>query len=82
VFGLIIVFGLEMRMAVKPGQLSWLGPLFLVVSGAGVTLLAFNTDPPNAPVSWHGQLHGVAFVVVSGFLMAGYLATLVRRRGP
>jgi hypothetical protein len=49
VFGaLIIAFGLGVGQAVQPGRLSWLGPLFLVISGAGETLAAFNTDRPTA----------------------------------
>jgi hypothetical protein len=76
---LIIAFGLGVGQAVQPGRLSWLGPLFLVVSGAGETLAAFNTDPPNAAASWHGQIHSVAFVVFMISLLIGYLATFVRR---
>jgi hypothetical protein len=80
VFGvLIIVFGLGVGQAVQPGRVSWLGPAFLVVSGVGRSLLAFNTDPPGAVASWHGQIHSVAFVVFVISLLFGYLATLVRR---
>jgi hypothetical protein len=80
VFGsLIVVFALGMRRDLAPGRLAWFGPLLLVLAGLGEVLAAFNTDPPGAPVSWHGQVHSAATGAFFAFLLIGYVATLSRR---
>lgn len=55
------------------------------LSGAVLTpLLAFHTDPPGGPVTWHGVLHALGyFALVASLLVA--LATLspgLLRRDP
>jgi hypothetical protein len=60
---LLIVFALGLHGEVADG--SWAGPALLALSGFGMALLAFETDPilragPRTP---HGLVHDLAFVL-------------------
>ncbi len=50
------------------------GAGLLLVSGFGMAMLAFKTDPPDADATWHGILHFAAYLT---FLLGLLLAYVV-----
>src|SRR5918998_1078530 len=58
------------------------GPALLLLSGAAMALLAFETDPISrtGPRSWHGLVHDAAFVVFALALLLALLAFGLRMR--
>ncbi len=60
---LLVVFALGLDRAMPRGPKT--GPALLLLSGAAMALLAFETDPISrtGPRSWHGLVHDAAFVV-------------------
>jgi hypothetical membrane protein len=63
-------------------QASKVGPGLLFLSGAAMTLLAFETDPirRTGPRSWHGLVHDAAFVVFAAALLLALFALWRRMR--
>ena len=69
-FGLfgVLLIGLAVGLyrAVRPRPIARVGPVLLAIAGVGLLLSMFPTDhgPPNAPSTWHGDIHAIAFLVV------------------
>jgi Protein of unknown function (DUF998) len=64
---------------------SVIGPVLLVVAGVALVLSAFKTDPSlsGGPQSWHGLIHGLAFLLLVLSLLLSFLLLLWRlRRDP
>lgn len=65
VFGaLLVVFALGLHRGVAGG--SKVGPALLAVTGAAFVLSGFKTDPDISagPQSWHGLIHGIAYLLI------------------
>ena len=72
-FGLtLIVFTLGLHRGVASG--SWIGPALLVVAGVALVLAGFKTDPylSEGPQTWHGWIHGLAFILLVSMLLSLY----------
>ena len=61
----VLTIGLAVALyrVVRPGALPRVGPFLLALAGIGLVLSLFPTDhgPPDAPATWHGNIHAVAF---------------------
>ena len=66
---LLIVFAIGLHRGMVRGSMS--GPVLLGISGAAMTLLAFETDPMDrtGPRSLHGLIHDASFVVFTAALL-------------
>lgn len=59
--------------ALRPAAVSTLAVTGYLITAGGDTLLAFPTDAPGTPTSWHGMLHVTGVVVATvGTLVAAY----------
>jgi hypothetical protein len=82
---LMSLFALGLRTeldASKPGRI---GTGLLALAGIALCGLAFATDPTlrTTPVTWHGRLHDLSFVLLGLTLLPGALALgLAFRRDP
>lgn len=72
---LMSTLGLRLRAHLKPGVWTWIGSTLLVAAGIALACLAFPTDPTirNYPLTWHGFLHDMFFVILGLSLMPGML---------
>lgn len=61
---------------------SVIGPMLLVVAGVALVLSAFKTDPSlsGGPQSWHGLIHGLAFLLLVLSLLLSFLLLWWRLR--
>lgn len=77
---LLMVFALGLDRGMPRGSRA--GPALLLLSGAAMALLAFETDPirRTGPRSWHGLVHDAAFVVFAAALILALLALWRRMR--
>ena len=81
----VLLFGLAVGLfrSVRRRMMVRVGPVLLGVAGVGLVLSAFPTDhgPPDAAETWHGAIHGLAFVVTFVPLLLGFffLAVSFRR---
>lgn len=77
---LLVVFAIGLHRGL--GQGSKFGPVLLSISGAAMSLLAFETDPIDrtGPRSPHGLVHDASFVVFVATLLLA-LFFLWRRMG-
>jgi len=73
--GLMAMLGLRLRADLKPGAATTIGSALMVAAGVAMALLAFPTDPTHRtyPLTWHGFLHDMFFVVMGLSLMPGML---------
>ena len=65
VFGtLLVIFALGLHRGVAGG--SKVGPALLAVTGAAFVLSGFKTGPDisGGPQSWHGMIHGIAYLLI------------------
>jgi hypothetical protein len=65
-FGILIIgLAIGLYRSVRPGALARVGPVLMGIAGFGLLLSIFPTDtgPPNAPMTWHGAIHGIGFIV-------------------
>ena len=69
--------------ALRPAAISSLAVGGYLVTAAGDLLLAFPTDAPGAPTSWHGTLHlaGVVVATIGTLLVAAGLLRATGGRG-
>jgi hypothetical protein len=51
--------------SVRPGRPAKVAPVLLGIAGIGFLMSVFPTDtgPPNAPATWHGDIHAIGFIV-------------------
>jgi hypothetical protein len=88
---LVLLFAVGLRRALRPGPGAVALPLLIAVWGVGLLGAgAFPTDPvggyPTAagPVTWHGQIHDLAFSLPGFAALAAAMVTAVlvyARRG-
>jgi hypothetical protein len=59
---LMLLFAVGLRRSLHPGPGAAALPFFVTVWGVGLLGAGlFRTDPLGGPVTWHGQLHDLAF---------------------
>ena len=77
---LLMVFAFGLHRGLPRGSKA--GPALLLLSGAAMALLAFETDPirRTGPRSWPGLVHDAAFVVFAAALLLALLALWRRMR--
>jgi uncharacterized protein DUF998 len=69
-FGLfgILMIGLAVALyrSVRPKWPARIAPVLMGISGFGFLMSVFPTDngPPSAPMTWHGEIHGIGFIVM------------------
>jgi hypothetical protein len=86
-FGLlgILLIGLAIALyrTVRPGWAAHISPVLMGVTGFGFLLSVAPTDhgPPNAPETWHGDIHSLGFVVAFLPLVLSMLLLAVSFRG-
>lgn len=63
---LLFIFALHLKADLEPASASQTGSVFLACSGLALAALAFTTDPTirDTPVTWHGFLHDLSFVIL------------------
>ena len=86
-FGLaLMVFAVGLHRGVAARvRGSVIGPVLLMVAGVALVLSAFKTDPSlsGGPQSWHGLVHGLAFLLLVLSLLLSFLLLWWRlRRDP
>jgi len=67
-----MAFALGLLFQAEDSWVRKLGAGLLFVSGFGMAMLAFKTDPPNADTTWHGDLHVVAYFTFFFGLLLSY----------
>ena len=81
----ILLIGLAVALyrSVRPQWSSRIAPVLLGIAGFGFLMSVAPTDhgPPNAPETWHGDLHGAGFVVAFLPLVLSMLLLAVSFRG-
>lgn len=73
VFGaLLVLFALGLHRGMAGGSKA--GPALLAVTGAAFVLSGFKTDPDisGGPQSWHGMIHGVAYLLIIFSLLPSF----------
>jgi hypothetical protein len=83
-FGLLtIALAVALYQMVRPGWLAHVGPILLGIAGLGLVLSLFPTDhgPPDAPTTWHGAIHGLAFGVTFIPLLLAFFFLAASFRG-
>jgi hypothetical protein len=76
VSGLLMgIFALALRAVLDKGTAPRLGTLGLLLAGCALMGLAFTTDPTlrSTPVTWHGRLHDLSFVLLGVFMLLSML---------
>jgi hypothetical protein len=86
-FGLaLMVFAVGLHRGVAArARGSVIGPMLLMVAGVALVLSAFKTDPSlsGGPQTWHGLIHGLAFLLLVLSLLLSFLLLWWRlRRDP
>jgi Protein of unknown function (DUF998) len=86
-FGLaLMVFAVGLHRGVAArARGSVIGPVLLMVAGVALVLSAFKTDPSlsGGPQTWHGLIHGLAFLLLVLSLLLSFLLLWWRlRRDP
>jgi hypothetical protein len=78
---LLIAFGLG--VSAVPAQRRWTraAPVLLGIAGIAAVMLVFETDPPDRDETWHGLVHGWAYVTWLFALVLSYPFTWWRVRG-
>ena len=68
---LLTVFAIGLHLGVTDGRGSRVGPGLLLVSGAAMALMGFETDPirRTGPRTLHGLIHDLAFVLFVAALL-------------
>jgi uncharacterized protein DUF998 len=78
---LLIAFALAVRAVPPRNRWVRVAPVLLALAGVAAVMLAFRTDPPDRDETWHGILHGAAYLTWLGSLVISYPLTWWRLRG-
>jgi Protein of unknown function (DUF998) len=78
---LLIAFALAVRELPARSRWTKAAPVLLGIAGVAAGLLAFETDPPDRDETWHGLIHGWAYVTWLAALVLSYPLTWWRVRG-
>jgi uncharacterized protein DUF998 len=78
-----IALAVGLYRVTPPRRLARAGPILLGVAGGGFVLSLFPTDhgPPDAPTTWHGAIHNLAFVVAFVPLLLAFFFLAASFRG-
>jgi Protein of unknown function (DUF998) len=89
---LTLLFGLGLRSALPARRWSTAAATLVIIAGAAIAASAFPVDTAmidtGTPTTWHGWIHGIAFLVVLPSILLAPLTTAVavrrdaRWRGP
>lgn len=81
VFGTLLV-GFALAVAAVPARNRSMAaaPVLLGVAGVAFVGLVFETDPPDVDETWHGLLHGIAYLTWLGSILVAYPLTWWRVR--
>jgi Protein of unknown function (DUF998) len=81
---LTLVFGVGLRRALPAGRWSTVAATLVIVAGAAITASASPVDSTmihaGNPSTWHGWIHGVAFLVVLPSILLAPVTTAVAVR--
>ena len=68
---MMAIFASGLRLSLHRTSLTFFAALALTLAGLALAGLAFTTDPTirSTPVTWHGRLHDLSFVVLGLTLM-------------
>ena len=68
---MMIIFASGLRLSLSAIRPAWIGTLLLSLAGLALMGIAFTTDPTirSTPVTWHGRLHDLSFVLLGLTLM-------------
>jgi hypothetical protein len=81
----ILLLGLAIALyrTVRPGWPAHIAPVLMGVTGIGFLMSVAPTDhgPPNAPETWHGDMHSLGFIVAFLPLVLSMLLLAVSFRG-
>lgn len=80
-FGMaLIFFSVGMHRGLAGGSKA--GPALLAVAGVAMVLAGFKTDPDisDGPQSWHGMIHGVAYLLLVFSLLPAFFFLWWRMR--
>ena len=69
-----MAFALSLLAQAGPSVVRKLGAGLLLVSGAGMAMLAFKTNHPDDDVNWHAAIHVVAYFTFFVGLLLAYVA--------
>jgi hypothetical protein len=79
---LILIFALAVRDQLPQRRVSGFAVVLLALLGLALILAAFRVDVPmlsgGSPATWHGWVHGIAFLLI---IAAGALAPLAMAAG-
>jgi hypothetical membrane protein len=68
-----IAFGATLFAQAGEARVRQLGPAVLMLSGLGMAVLAFKTDPEDADQTWHGLLHVIGYMTFFFALLLAYV---------
>jgi len=81
VFGVLLI-SFAVAVAALPARNRWVkvAPALLALAGVGAVILAFKTDPPDQDETWHGVVHGAAYLTWLVSIVVSYPLTWLRLR--
>jgi hypothetical membrane protein len=68
-----VAFGSALLARSSDNRVRQIGAALLVLSGLGMVMLAFKTDPEGADQTWHGLLHVIGYVTFVFPLLLAYV---------
>jgi hypothetical protein len=81
---LTLLFGLALRRALPARRWSTVAAVLVIVAGAAIAASAFPVDSTmidtGNPSTWHGWIHGIAFLVALPSILLAPIATAVAMR--
>jgi Protein of unknown function (DUF998) len=81
VFGILLAaFAFAVAAVPARNRVMNAAPLLLGLAGVAFVALVFETDPPDVDETWHGLLHGIAYLTWLGSIVVAYPLTWWRVR--
>jgi hypothetical protein len=83
-FGVLLIgLAIALYRSVRRPWPARVAPVLMGVAGFGFLLSVFPTDngPPNAPMTWHGAIHGIGFITVFVPLLLSMFFLALSARG-
>jgi hypothetical membrane protein len=68
-----LAFGAALFAQAGEARVRQLGPAALMLSGLGMAVLAFKTDPEDGEQTWHGLLHVIGYMTFFFPLLLAYV---------
>lgn len=68
-----IAFGAALFAQAGEGRVRQIGPAVLILSGLGMAVLGFKTDPEGGDQTWHGLLHVIGYMTFFFPLLLAYI---------